>query len=394
MALIDEYLDVARRWDAARDDVERTRIDGPNADSQARIAQYLKHQHNIAGGDSLWGSIAPPPLLKEFGQERIIGQSDLISFNFLQKAIAIGRFVGRVSRRGSGGGVRPVGTGSMVSPRLMLTNHHVLPERDDAAGHVIEFNYQLGEDETPLAVSTFALAQDEFYASAEALDYTLVAVKPASDEGTPLDLFGWSKLNGAEAKILKGHALNIIQHPEGAYKQIVLRRNRLMELKDEHFLYETDTMRGSSGAPVYSDQWEVVALHHRSVPKMLDGQVMSTKVMSGTQLPWHDGMPESEIEWVGNEGVRVSFLVKHIKALKLGGAQERLRSEMFAGVAPSPFLVSKRALGLPHHNNHGHSASPSRSLSLDAPAGGALDVSFPIHIRIRVGDLGMTVIDG
>ena len=391
MALIDEYIEVARRWDAARDDVERTRHAGPNADSQARIAKYLEHQDKIAGGDLLWGSTAPPPLLKEFGQERIIGESDLISFNFLQKAIAIGRFVGRVSRRGSGG-VRPVGTGSMVSPRLMLTNHHVLPERDDAAGHVIEFNYQLGEDETPLAASTFALAPDEFYASDEALDYALVAVKPASDEGTPLDLFGWSKLNGAEGKILKGHALNIIQHPEGAYKQIVLRGNRLMELKDEHFLYETDTMRGSSGAPVYSDQWEVVALHHRSVPKMVDGKVMSTKVMSGTQLPWHDGMPESEIEWVGNEGVRVSFLVRHIKALKLGGAQERLRSELLEGVAPSPFLVSKRALSVTHASqNH---RSRSHSLSLDAHAGGELDVSFPIHIRIRVGDLGMTVIDG
>ena len=387
MALIDEYLDCARRWDAARDNVERTRKDGPNADSQARIAKYLNHQADIAGGELLWGGVAPPPLIREFGQERIIRQSDLVSFSSLQKAIAIGRFVGQVSRRG-GAGMQPVGTGFMVSPRLMLTNHHVLSERDEAAGHVIEFNYQLGEDETPLVASTFALAPDEFFAGDKALDYTLVAVKPTSDEGEPLDLFGWSKLNGAEGKILKGHALNIIQHPEGAYKQIVLRGNRLMELQNDHFLYETDTMRGSSGAPVYSDQWEVVALHHRSEPKVVNGQVMSTRVMSAIELPWHDGMPESEIEWIGNEGVRVSSLVEHINALELAGAQDRLRSDMFERSAPNPFSVFKQATGHTHHRYH-----RSDSLSMDARAGAELDVSFPIHIRIRVGDLGLTVGD-
>ena len=193
--------------------------------------------------------------MREFGQERIIGQSDLISFSSLQKAIAIGRFVGRVSERNVDADVRPVGTGSMVSPRLMLTNNHVLPERDEAGSYVIDFNYQLGEDETPLSASTFAPAPDEFFATDKRLDLSLVAVAPRSDdEGQPLDLFGWSRLNGAEGKILKGHALNIIQHPKGAYKQIVLRGNRLLELCDHHFLYETDTLRGSSGAPVYSDQ--------------------------------------------------------------------------------------------------------------------------------------------
>jgi V8-like Glu-specific endopeptidase len=378
MALIDEYLDVARRWRAARERIEHTRDAGPNADSPERIAKFLTHQSEIAGGELLWGGVEPPPLTRDFGQERIIGQSDLISFNSLQKAIAIGRFVGRVSQRSDSGSSSPVGTGSMVSPRLMLTNNHVLPDRDEASRHVIEFNYQLGEDDTPLAAARFALAPDEFFATDKELDYTLVAVATTSDDGQALEMFGWSRLNGAEGKILKGHALNIIQHPEGAYKQIVLRGNRLLELCDHHFLYETDTLRGSSGAPVYSDQWEVVALHHRSVPNVVDG-----KVMSIANVPWTEQMPESQIAWIGNEGVRVSSLVRHIKALRLNAEQTRLRSEMLESQPPNPFSVSRRAMGM---NGVNHAVSFS-----GLGPHGEVDISFPVQIRIRVGDLGVSL---
>ena len=56
-------------------------------------------------------------------------------------------------------------------------------------------------------------------------------------------------------------------------KQVVIRENRLLDLPDnlETFdrvaHYEADTEPGSSGAPVFSDLWEVVALHHSGVPK-------------------------------------------------------------------------------------------------------------------------------
>lgn len=36
---------------------------------------------------------------------------------------------------------------------------------------------------------------------------------------------------------------------------------------DNAYLYSaTDTLKGSSGAPVFNDQWYVVALHRRGVP--------------------------------------------------------------------------------------------------------------------------------
>ncbi|NED60306.1 serine protease, partial [Streptomyces sp. SID10244] len=38
---------------------------------------------------------------------------------------------------------RPLGTGVMVSPRLFMTNHHVIPDATDAAASSLQFDYQL-----------------------------------------------------------------------------------------------------------------------------------------------------------------------------------------------------------------------------------------------------------
>ena len=81
----------------------------------------------------------------------------------------------------------------------------------------------------------------------------------------------------------------------------------------------------------------------------------------------------------------MSSLVKYIRALALNAAQDRLRSEMFESAAPNPFRVSQRAIGLGQANH---------ALSVNAPCGnGELDISVPIHIRIKLGELGVALRD-
>ena len=59
-----------------------------------------------------------------------------------------------------------------------------------------------------------------------------------------------------------GQRVNIIQHPGGQQKQVALQGN-LVEYADEKVLqYVTATLPGSSGSPVFSDSWEVCAIHH------------------------------------------------------------------------------------------------------------------------------------
>jgi len=348
MAIFEQdYLAAGQRWQAAAAGIARTEDSGPASDTLQRKEAFIRHQLATAGGARLWAGAPPPaPLHGQFGRERIIGKNDLLSFDALLKAIAIGRFVGMVCQHaprpglGAEGELVPVATGSMVSPRLLLTNNHVLGSREEAARSVVKFDYQLGENGVALAVSTFELCPDAFFATDTALDYTLVAVASTAKEGAPLAHFGWNRLIGTEGKILKGYPVNIIQHPEGNYKQIVLGGNEVLELSQDDFLYDADTLPGSSGAPVFNREWEIVALHRRSVPHLIEGKI----VTKGGQV-WTRNIPESEIWWIGNLGTRVSSLVRHIKALPLDGEQSKLRRELIDNEPPNPFLVSQQALG-------------------------------------------------
>ena len=59
-----------------------------------------------------------------------------------------------------------------------------------------------------------------------------------------------------------GDRVNIIQHPGGGPKQIALSHNVVVSVDDQRVRYLTDTDYGSSGSPVFDEQWRVVALHH------------------------------------------------------------------------------------------------------------------------------------
>ena len=76
-------------------------------------------------GLELVESRGPDGDLNEFLLERIINGENFLGVNFFDLGKRAARCVGRIEIRtpdGRGGS----GTGSMVSPRLLLTNHHVL----------------------------------------------------------------------------------------------------------------------------------------------------------------------------------------------------------------------------------------------------------------------------
>ena len=110
--------------------------------------------------------------------ERVIGETrDFQFIEFLEQAVFASRSVGRVVTK-LGGGRMSFGTGFMVSPRLFLTNHHVLTSMDDAARSVVEFDYQRDRLGRPLAIRTFQLDPQAFFLNDKALDFALVAVNP------------------------------------------------------------------------------------------------------------------------------------------------------------------------------------------------------------------------
>jgi len=368
------WVEAAGRWEAALPAIRDTEAQGPLVEPARRMEAFVRHQQETAAGDAMWAGMRAPPITEMFGAERVIGANNMLSFDTLQKAIAIGRFVGMIGPRAVTGAVpEGVATGSMVSPRLLLTNRHVLGSPDEAAQSRVTFDYQLGVDGKPLVTSSFDLVPDAFFVTDRTLDYTLVAVAPEGDHGRPLSDFGWNQLIGTEGKILRGHPVNIIQHPEGGYKQIVLGNNRVLELVEHFFLYEADTLPGSSGSPVFNRQWEIVALHRRSVPRVVDGNIMT----KGGQV-WREDIPERQIDWIGNKGTRVSSLIRHLQEQPLTGDQAALRKDLLDKRAPKPFQVATEALG-----RGGGRAIATQSAGVAVPIAPAL-LPRPLQVTIAL----------
>ena len=145
------------------------------------------------------------------------------------------------------------------------------------------------------------------------LDFTIAAVEPMTGTATRLEEYGWLRLNPQPGKAFVGEYLTIIQHPGGEPKQICVRENKLIRYDENGpFLwYETDTSGGSSGSPVFNNDWEVVALHHSSVPKTKN--VGSKTVwLARNGEPWTSAMGDAQVDWIANEGVRISRILAYI----------------------------------------------------------------------------------
>jgi V8-like Glu-specific endopeptidase len=256
--------------------------------------------------------------------ERILGVAkDLQAWSFLPRGGRAARTVARISISENGREI-PVGTGFLVSPRLMLTNHHVFPNATAARSAFVEFDAQVTIDNTPGVSMRFSLAPDTFFIADYDLDFALVLVGPDAEGRPPGETFGWNRLSAQTGKLVIGEPVNIIGHPSGRLKEISIRENRL-EARLDHFLqYQTDTEPGNSGSPVFNDQWEVTALHHSGVPRTDDqGQILRRDGQV-----WREGDGDDAIDWISNEGVRISVILQHLAALPLDDAHRAFLTEM------------------------------------------------------------------
>ena len=287
--------------------------------------------------------------------ERIVNTADFVDVRYLEAGTRSSCAVGRIDVRDHAGRVVGYGTGSLVTSRLLLTNQHVLPDAETAANSEIEFNFEDGIDGRPLQPMSFPLAPATFFLTDEGLDFALVAV-----EASPQDLaqFGFNGMISAEGKAIAGDFVTIVQHPEGQKKQVALRDNRIVDVFDEFLHYEADTQPGSSGSPVFNDQWEVVALHHASVP-----------------APEHP-----ELGKFVNEGIRVSRLLAFIGAQNYTVEQQALVAGLMgSGQGPTPTASA------------GASTAGSKSPTPSGPGSegsvaSPTSVTVPLQITLRVGD--------
>jgi endonuclease G len=253
------------------------------------------------------------PLVVQTRLERILKGNDLTDITYLAQGVLRARAVCRIVIRYNGR-LQGYGTGFLIAPGVLMTNHHVLESVDCVRESLAQFSYERdlsGGEMTPTEFALRILPEPILFKD---LDLAIVAVEPRSTDGKPLDQYGWLKLNSQPGKAFVGEYLTIIQHPNGERKQICVRENKVLKYSENgpYIWYQTDTDAGASGSPVFNNSWDVVALHHSSVPKTRRIRGQDVWLARNGQ-PWKAEMGDDQIAWMANEGVRVSRIVEYLR---------------------------------------------------------------------------------
>jgi endonuclease G len=242
--------------------------------------------------------------------EQVIGPTnDLLPLRYLEMGLQKALSVCRIEIHNSAGGFEGYGTGFLVSPSLLMTNNHVLPTPAAASRSLAEFNYEDDAALIPRPTKIYRMDVGRFFFTDKKLDFALVAVQPQATDGTAITENRHLPLIAESGKAVLGETVSVVQHPQGQKKQIALRANRVIDVFDDFVHYETDTMPGSSGSPVFNDQWDVVALHHSGVPRRnAAGRILDIK-----GRVWKEEMGVNQVDWVANEGIRISSIVRLVQ---------------------------------------------------------------------------------
>jgi endonuclease G len=257
--------------------------------------QFLRESLGQAKGDATF--------------ERVINGNELQPITYLVRGAIAARAVARIELS-QFGKLLGYGTGFLIAPQVLITNNHVLPTIASAAAALTQFSFEVNLDDAPTGPLNFRTDTSKLFHTSVELDFSVVAIEPTSDGG-PIRLgdFGCLPLLDTVGKAAEGEWLTIIQHPEGGRKQICVRDNRLIKRGDDVLWYSTDTSPGSSGSPVFNNDWYVVALHHKGIPEEKNGV---TQTVDGTDFD-PATMPDSRVKWIANEGVRASRIVENLK---------------------------------------------------------------------------------
>ncbi|MGE0266578.1 MAG: endonuclease [Candidatus Obscuribacterales bacterium] len=301
--------------------------------------------------------------VKRLAVERILGTNNLLPANFLPRGNSCRKSIGRICIR-QGNRLVGYGTGFLVSPNLLLTNNHVLDSPNFAVDSILQMNYEEEGDTHAITPADFFLDPESIFISDNYLDYTLVAVNPRNEFGNETSQFGHIQPYRDTGKVLLGEHVNIIQHPGGEPKQIAIRENHIVDLLTDFIHYETDTGVGSSGSAVFSDQWLLVALHHASVPRRTN----EGKVLRKDGKLWTEADGDDSIDWIANEGVRISSIMKHIESHYLDQKGKQLVDDLLKdSVLRSVFVstMENDRMSKTQHPNDRSTSQPVRDTARD-----------------------------
>lgn len=347
---------------AAEPSAERRR-DRVQAKANFTTAEAIVFDHEVR---RRFEDIERPETVAESGAEAVWGDTvDFVNVAFLAKGARVARSVARVTRSSNGSGR---GSGVLIGAGLFMTNHHVISSAVHANQFILEFDYERDEQGARRPETRFATDSSVFvHDTVEGLDFSIFAVGNRISGTAELDDLGVSPLSDASDKHMLGEFANIVQHPKGRLKEVVLRENRLVSRFDDFLHYIADTEKGSSGSPVYNSEWQMIALHHWGSPQ---GAIADPAVPGAAEV---------------NEGIRISSIMRH------------LQRNMDSYSTDTRARLNQALQGLQQEALASRNAAPAAAYPVGATPHARIDAdgratwTLPLEISVRLPSAGPSV---
>ncbi|HKW47971.1 MAG TPA: serine protease [Gemmatimonadaceae bacterium] len=333
------------------------------------------------------------PDVSQLAIDRLLTGTDELNVNFLERGMIAADAVARVEVRNGESEIVGSATGFMISSRLFLTNHHVLPSADDAAQSWVHFRHEYDAFGNSVEACLFAFEPSTFFFTDTELDITVVAVAPETpDRRQLLARFGWLRLSASADTVLPGEWLSTVHHPGGRPKQIILRQNLLMRSRDAELWYGTETSWSSSGGPLFNDSWQVVGIHRGGTP----ARDRAGRVLTVDGRPFVDGEDEARVVWRAGVGTRASAIVLCLAArcgdhpliqelLAQADADASLAIVLPLGAGAEP-AIPPAALTPPADDQSRLAELADIVESNGAHPSEAVTVTVPLRITVRTGN--------
>jgi Trypsin-like peptidase domain/Effector-associated domain 1 len=258
----------------------------------AARAENPGNSHLLAIGEQLDGGA-----VASLAQERVIREQSPF-FEVVEWRRRMGELEGQVCRvEVLVGAATAYGTGFLVAPDTVITNHHVigpaLAGTALASDVVFRFDYKVLQGNLIGSGTTFGLRDDDWLLdsspladvdlepdpksrepSAEELDYALLRLNGApgadaigkGDEQSPAR--GFIDLSAPQQGVAAGSPLFILQHPDSRPLQLALEMDGVIDVvaTGTRIRHRVNTEGGSSGSPCFNAHWELVGIHHVGDP--------------------------------------------------------------------------------------------------------------------------------